>query len=235
MKTVLISGGTSGIGKASVLQLLRDGFNVSTFSRDDSKCKSLEKELARDYEDSRFLVLAADVTDEGSLLSFVRAVAKKFGSIDILINNAGFGYFSECDSFDMGHFKRLIDTNLIGVAMLTNLAVPYMKRKKSGQIINIASMSGKRSYPKGEFYSSTKFAVMGYSDGIRKELEEFGIKVSTICPGLVETNFFGDNYKKMVRKQGKTMMAPEDISRIVSLICRQSKHSDIQDVSVLPF
>lgn len=234
-KTVMISGGTSGMGKAAVEQLLANGFNVATFSKDPEKCTGLSKELKEKHDKSRFLVMSADVSDEKQLIGVVDETLKKFKTIDILINNAGFGYFEDCDKFNLEKFHGMIKTNLVGVALLTKLTVPFMKKKKSGLIINIASMSGKRSYPRGEFYSATKFGVMGYSDGLRKELQAFNIKVSTVCPGVVETDFFTEKWKKKRIEKGEPMMAVEDISRVISLICTQSEHSNIQHVEVLPF
>lgn len=234
-KTVIISGGTSGIGKAGVERLLQDGFNVATFSRDKGKCKDLEIRLQQNWDSERFLITSADVSNENEMHDFVATTLKKFNSIDILVNNAGFGYFEECDKVDMEKFQEMINTNLVGVAVLTKAAVPQMKKQKSGLIINIVSMSGRRSYPKGEFYSATKFGVMGYSDGLRKELEEHNIKVSTICPGVIETDFFTEEWKEKRRSENKPMMKPVDISRIISLICTQSEHSNIQHVELIPF
>lgn len=234
-KTVLISGGTSGIGKAAVMQLLEEGFNVATFSRDELKCMKLQEELIKQFDKENFMVSAADITNEEELKLFVAATQKKFKTIDILINNAGFGYFEKCDKFDIGKFQNMINTNLIGIAQLTKLAVAKMKENKSGLIINIASMSGRRSYPEGEFYSATKYGLMGYSDGLRKELAKHNIKVSTICPGVVDTNFFTTQWKIDRTESGESMMAPGDISRVISMICNQSEHSNIQHIEVLPF
>ena len=238
-KTVLISGGTEGIGKGAVIQLLDDGFNVATFSRSKNKCNSLTKELAAKYNQNRFLVMTGDVTDENSLKKVVNETIKKFNSIDILINNAGIGYFVDCDKVDMNRFQEMIQINIIGVALLTKLVVPYMKKKKSGLILNVSSIAGKMAYSNGEFYSATKFALMGYSEGIRKELKEFGIKVSTLCPGMIKTNFFDEEELKRRKKIGKEklpqMMKIEDIDRIISLICNQSDGCDIQDLTVMPF
>jgi NADP-dependent 3-hydroxy acid dehydrogenase YdfG len=234
-KTVIISGGTSGIGKAMLIRLLNDGFSVATFSRHKKSCEQLEKGLKEKMDADRFMVMNADVADEKQMAKFVKAVAKRFKSVDILINNAGFGYFEDCDKVDMKEYHELIQTNLVGVANLVKHTVPIMKEKGSGLIINIASMSGMRSYPKGSFYSSTKFGVMGYSDGLRKELEEHGIKVSTVCPGVVETNFFTDEWKKRRREENRPMMDVKDVSRLISLICTQSEHSNIQHVEILPF
>ncbi|HID73316.1 TPA: SDR family oxidoreductase [Candidatus Micrarchaeota archaeon] len=235
-RTVLISGGTDGIGKGAALQLLKEGFNVSTFSRDAENCSELQKELGKLYDESRFLVMKGDVADDKDMENAVAGTVAKFGSIDILINNAGFGYFSECDAVDISRFRKMIDTNLVGMALLTKLAVPHMKEKGAGLIINISSMSGKRALMKGEFYSATKFAVMGYSEGLRKELGGWGIKVSTICPGMVRTDFFDKaHYDKQVIDDSTPMLDVDDISRIISLICNQSGHCDIQDLSVMPF
>lgn len=238
-KTVLISGGTSGIGKGAALQLLKDGFNVCTFSNNQKKCESFEKELEKQYDKDRFLILQADVFDEESLKRVVDETIKKFGTIDILINNAGIGYFRDCDAVDMSRFQEMIQTNLVGLALLTKLVVPHMKRQKSGLIINMASISGKKAFANGEFYSATKFGVMGYSEGIRNELKEFGIKVCTMCPGMVKTGFFDKEELERRRKAWKggipKMLEVEDIARIISLICTQAEHCDIQDITIMPF
>ena len=238
-KSVLISGGSSGIGKGAVLQLLADGFNVVTFSRDMARLSALEKEIEKKYSKDKFLVLQADVGKEKDLSLVVNKTIKKFGSIDILINNAGVGYFTDCDKVDINKFQKMLEINLIGVAMLTKLVVPAMKKKKSGLIINISSIAGKKSFVNSEFYSATKFGLMGYSEGIRKELKEYGIKVATLCPGTIKTDFFNGEElkkrKKIWKDKPPQMLEVEDIEKIISLICSQSEHSDIQDLTVMPF
>ena len=238
-KTALISGGTSGIGKATTLQLLKDGFNVCTFSNNQKSCEALDGELKKQYNKGRFLVLQADVVDENNLEKVVDETIKKFKTIGILINNAGIGYFGDCDAADMAKFQKMIQTNLVGLALLTKLAVPHMKKQKSGLIINMASISGKKAFANGEFYSATKFGVMGYSEGIRNELEESGIKVCTICPGMVKTGFFDkeelERRKKAWKGEIPKMLEVEDIARIINLICTQAEHCDIQDITVMPF
>ena len=236
-KTVLISGGTSGIGKAAVIELLKNGFNVSTFSTNKGKCDLLEKEQNKFR--SKLFVQYGDVKQEKDLKRIVDSTLKRFGSIDILINNAGYGYFVESDKVDFKKFEDMLQVNLIGLSRLVSLVVPHMKKKKEGLIINIASTAGKTSYPLGEFYSSTKFAVMGYSEGLRKELKEYGIKVSTICPGMIKTNFFKkeeiERRTKLNDGKSPVMLQVEDISRIIVFICAQSDNCDIQDLAVMPF
>ncbi len=236
-RTVLISGGTSGIGKAAVLELLEKGFNVSTFSTNKENCYLLEKEQ-KNFA-SKLLVQYGDVKQERDLKRIVNSTLKRFGSVDIIINNAGYGYFSESDKVDIKKFEDMVQVNLIGVSRLTSLVVPYMKKKKKGLIINIVSTAGKVSYAQGEFYSATKFGVMGYSEGLRKELKECSIKVSTICPGMIKTNFFKkeelDRRTKLNNGKSPVMLDAQDISRIILFICEQSDNCDIQDLTVLPF
>ncbi len=238
-KTVLISGGTSGIGKGAAAQLLNDGFNVVTFSIDKKKINSLQKELEKKYSQKQFLILQADVNNEKELSIVVKKTLEKFKVIDILINNAGIGYFSDCDTADMSRFQEMLQINVVGLALLTKLVVPHMKQQKEGLIINIASISGKVALVNGEFYSAAKFGVMGYSQGIRNELKDFGIKVATLCPGMIKTGFLDkkelERRKKLLQGKFPQMLAVEDITRIISLVCNQSKHCDIQDLTVMPF
>ncbi|MDP2586176.1 MAG: SDR family oxidoreductase [Candidatus Komeilibacteria bacterium] len=238
-KTALISGGTSGIGRATAKQLLQDGFNVVVFSRDRSKVKKLQLELAEHFLYDRFLVLTGDIVREPSIKIVIAKTLKTFGKINVLFNNAGYGYFTEADKVDIKKFQAMLATNLIGQAILTKHVVPLMKKQKSGSIINLVSISGKRALNNGEFYSATKFGLMGYSEGIRDELKSFGIKVSTVCPGMVKTNFFEEeelNTRIKQLKMGKRpkLLDAEDVARVVGLIANQSAKSDIQDIVIMP-
>jgi len=239
MKVALISGGTKGIGRGIVDQLLSDGMAIATFSRNSSQVSRLQEELAGKYNSDRFLVSNGDVTSEESVAAVVAQVKEKFGQIDVLVNNAGVGYFRDVDAFDLAQFEQMISTNIVGVALLTKHVVPVMKVSKKGLIINVASISGKVAFANGEFYSATKFGVMGYSQAIRAELVPFGIKVSTICPGMIKTDFFDEEELERRKKiwNGKIpqMLEVSDVTRLVSLITNQSKHSDIQDLTIMPF
>jgi len=238
-KIILISGGTYGIGKGTAWRLLHDGHHAAVFSRDRKKVAMFQRELAVAAKDHA-LVLQGDVTDERQVKAMVQKTARRFGTIDILVNNAGFGYFDKADTVDITRFDAMIHTNLIGVTMLTKHVVPYMKKQGSGLIVNVVSISGKKSTaPLGSFYSATKFGVMGYSEGIRNELKEYGIKVCTVCPGMVDTAFFDTKElarrKKLAGGRMPTMLQVGDISSIISFICNQPPHCDIQDVTIMPF
>ena len=238
-KTVLISGGTSGVGKETVLKFLSDGFNVSTFSENKLDVSELEKELNEKFDSEKFLVLKADIREEEEVKKIVNETIDKFGVIDVLFNNAGIGYFDDCDKLDKKEFQKMVEVNLIGVAVLTNFVVPHMKKQKSGTIINMSSIWGKEGRINRGFYSATKFGVMGYSESIRKELKEFGIKVSTICPGMINTNFHDEEEVKRREEEWggepARKLQAEDVARIVTFISQESDWCDIQDLTVLPF
>ena len=239
-KTVLISGGTSGIGKVAVLQLLKEGFAVSTFSSDASKCEALKAELALVAPPVNFSVSVADVRKEEDCLRVVAETVKHFGGLDILVNNAGCGYFPSSDEVVKERFEDMLAVNLVGLTMLTKHVIPHMKKRGSGLIINISSISGKVGFAGSEFYNATKFAVLGYSEGLRLELKPFGVKVSTVCPGEVATNFLTPvevERRMQTRWGGKrpVMLEALDVARIISFISNQSEHSNVQDVLVMPF
>jgi NADP-dependent 3-hydroxy acid dehydrogenase YdfG len=238
-KTVLISGGTKGIGRGMVTRLLEEGYKVATFSRNEKEVNALTKKLGEKYSKRKFLVMQADVTDEESLKKVIKETNLKFKGIDILINNAGIGYYPRGENADMDRFQSMIHTNLFGVALLTMLAIPKLKKSKSGLIVNIASISGKKVFNHGSLYSATKFAVMGYSEGIRNEVAEYGIRVTTVCPGMIKTGFFDkeelERRKKLWGKNKPPMLSVKNVVDTVSFICGQPKTVDIQDLTIMPF
>ena len=238
-KVVLISGGTAGIGKAASLKLLDSGYSVSAFAKNSTSCKILLKEIKGKYSASSFLISRADVTKENDVKKAVGATIKKFGRIDVLINNAGKGYFDDIEHFRKKEYEDLLMLNVVSLALLTKHAVPSMKKHGHGMIINMASISGKESGPEREFYSASKFGVMGFSEGLRKEMSPFGIKVCTVCPGMVKTGFFSQQ-EIARRKRGNKgkmplMLMPEDIAEAIHFIISQPEHSEIRDITIMPF
>lgn len=238
-KNILISGGTSGIGQAIVREMLEHNYYVATFSRSLSNVNNLRGLYADAIKEKRLQVFIANVTDENALVNVIDKILRFWPTIDILVNNAGFGFYTDCDKVNMKKFQDMIDVNVKGVVLLTKLVIPIMKKNRNGHILNIASISGKRSFANGEFYSATKYAIIGYSEGIRNELKDFGIKVATICPGMVKTKFFSaeeiQRRKRLLNGRNPATMQPEDISRIVRFIIEESPNCNIQDVTIVPF
>lgn len=233
-KNILISGGTTGIGRAIVEQLLTEGHKVATFSPEKDEDKALEEAHADLVESGQLLVLKGDVTKEKDVEKIVKKTIEAFGSIEVLINNAGLGYFTSVDMLDIDTFKKMIDVNVVGLTQLTAEVVPYMKKREGQElIINMSSIAGKHSSAESEFYAATKFAVQGLTEGLRKEVVPEDIKVTTVCPGIVNTEL--SQQREDVQQGLRPMLEPADIARVVSFIIQQPVHVDIQDITVVPF
>lgn len=239
-KTILISGGVTGIGAATALKFLEDGWNVSVFSNVAEHNQEFLKLAKSQGLGKNLLVLDADITKEKDLKKVTAETKKKFRTVDVLFNNAGVGYFEEADKLDVKKFEQMMEINVVGMADLTKQVLPIMKKQKAGQIINNASIAGKAGHAKSEFYAATKSAVMRYSEGLRAELEKFGIKVSVIYTSTVKTGFWSKKEFARRKKEnwhGKTpvFLSPYDIAMAVQYIVTQPDHSVVQDITIMPF
>ncbi len=185
--TILITGASSGIGKATAEFFQAKGWNVVATMRNpeaDADLKALD----------RMLVTRLDVTDPASIEAAVSEAIAKFGQIDVLVNNAGYGAYGPLEVFPMDRIRRQFDTNVVGLLEVTKAVLPHFRAQKSGTIVNISSVGGKITMPLGALYHGTKFAVEGISESLHYELEAFGVKVKIIQPGAIETDFAGRSF-----------------------------------------
>jgi NADP-dependent 3-hydroxy acid dehydrogenase YdfG len=178
---VLISGCSSGIGAATAAALVRAGHTVYATAR--------QIETLADLEALGCHPLALDVTSEDSMIAAVKAVEEEHGQIGTLINNAGFAEYGPIEESDLERVRAMFDTNVFGLARLTQLVLPAMRRARSGRIVNIGSMGGRTTFPVGGFYHASKYAVEAISDALRVEVKPLGIDVILVEPGLIRTNF----------------------------------------------
>lgn len=178
---VLISGCSSGIGAATAAALARAGHAVYATAR--------QVETLADLAALGCHPLTLDVTSEDSMIAAVRAVEAEHGRVGTLINNAGFGEYGPIEESDLARVRAMFETNVFGLARLTQLVLPAMRRSRSGRIVNIGSMGGKITFPVGGFYHATKYAVEAISDALRVEVKPFGIDVILVEPGLIRSNF----------------------------------------------
>lgn len=185
--TVLITGASSGIGKVTAQLFQSKGWNVVATMR------SPEKEEELNTLDN-VLVTRLDVTDQASIDAAVAAGMERFGAIDVLVNNAGYGAFGPLEAFPMEGIQRQFDTNVIGLLATTKAVLPHMRAAKAGTIVNISSIGGKMTFPLGTLYHGTKFAVEGISESLHFELEPFGVRVKIIEPGMIKTDFGGRSF-----------------------------------------
>lgn len=187
MKTILITGTSSGIGEATAKHFQANGWNVVATMRTPENAGDLA-----DLENVH--VSRLDVTDPASIAEAVAAGIDRFGKIDVLLNNAGYGAYGALEAFSMDRIRRQFDTNVVGLMEVTKAVLPHMRRNRAGTIINISSIGGQITFPLGTLYHGTKFAVEGLSEALHYELEPLGIRVRIVEPGMIKTNFGGSSF-----------------------------------------
>jgi NAD(P)-dependent dehydrogenase (short-subunit alcohol dehydrogenase family) len=179
----IVTGASSGIGEATARRLQDAGFVVYAGARRVDRMTELADRGVR--------VVALDVTDDDSMRSLVESILAEQGRIDVLVNNAGYGSYGAVEDVPMEEARRQLETNVLGLARMTQLVLPSMRRTRRGRIINISSIGGRMGEPLGAWYHASKFAVEGFSDSLRLELHDFGIEVVIIQPGAINTEWGG--------------------------------------------
>ena len=211
-KTILITGSSTGIGRASVIKFQKEGWNVIATMRTPEKEKEL-KNL------DNVLVSRLDVLDRDSIKTVVKEGIEKFGKIDVLLNNAGYGAFGPLEAFPAEKIRRQFGVNVFGLLDVTKEILPHFRKNRNGIIINISSIGGKMAFPLGTLYHGTKFAVEGISEALHYEMEQIGCKVKIVEPGSINTDFAGRSldfmndeslteYQEIV---GKTLKGVEEL------------------------
>jgi NAD(P)-dependent dehydrogenase (short-subunit alcohol dehydrogenase family) len=199
-KTALVTGASSGIGAATVRRLLRDGVRVYAAARRADRMAALEDAGAK--------VIVLDLTDEASILAAVDRIKAETGELDFLVNNAGYGAYGALEDVPLDEGRRQFEVNVFGLARLCQLALPLMREKGRGAIVNVTSIGGKGGEPFGSWYHATKFAVEGLSDCLRMELTPFGIDVIVVEPGAIRTEWGGIARESLLRVSGRTVYGP---------------------------
>ena len=187
-KVALVTGSSSGIGLETVLALARDGYETFASMRDVSK--GAELEYAAKKENLKIKIIELDVDKEESIISVIKKISTEHGRLDVLVNNAGYGQFGCTEDISLNDFRKQFETNFFSIVRIIQEVSPIMRKQKSGIIVNMSSVVGKIGLPGSSAYISTKFALEGFSECLRYELGQFGIKVMLIEPGVIKTNFF---------------------------------------------
>jgi NAD(P)-dependent dehydrogenase (short-subunit alcohol dehydrogenase family) len=195
-QVALVTGGSSGIGECTVLELLDAGYVVYTAARRVERMQPLA--------DAGAHVFAMDVTDDASMVAGIGRIIDEQGRIDVLVNNAGYGSYGAVEDVPIEEARRQFEVNVFGLARLIQLATPHMRAQRSGRIINISSIGGKFYEPFGGWYHATKFAVEGLSDSLRLELKPFGVDVVIIEPGPIITEWNEIARDSLLERSGST-------------------------------
>ena len=180
-KVILITGASSGIGFDAARRLAGQGHRVYAAAR--------RVELMEPLKADSVEVMRLDVTDDESMSQCVNAILEREGRVDVLVNNAGYGYFGAVENVTMAEARRQLEVNVFGLARLCQLVLPAMRRQGSGRIVNISSIAGKAAFPMGAWYNVTKYSVEALSDALRMEVKPFGIDVVIVEPGPIRTDW----------------------------------------------
>mgnify|MGYP003681880099 CR=1 FL=1 len=235
-KTALITGATSGIGRATAHEFAKHGINLILCGRRQERLDTIEKALSKQ---TNVHTLNFDVRDKKATFNAMESLPEAFKNIDILINNAGNAHgLDPIENGTLEDWDAMIDINVKGLLYVSKAVIPIMTKNKSGHIINIGSSAGKEVYPKGNVYCGSKHAVLAITEGMRIDLNPYGIKVGAINPGLVETEFSqvrfkGDAIADNVYK-GYKALQPEDIADIIYFAITRPPHVNIADLLVFP-
>lgn len=237
MKTALITGATSGIGEATARFLAKHNYKVILCGRREDRLMDLEKELSQFTE---VCTLLFDVRDKNAVLKSIQSLPGHFSTIDVLINNAGNAHgLDPIQTGNLDDWDAMIDINVKGLLYVSKAVIPKMIAKKSGHIINIGSTAAKEVYPSGNVYCATKHAVDALNQGMRMDLNQFGIRVGAIHPGMTETEFSevrfkGDTERAEKVYQGFDALQANDIAEIIHFVISRPYHVNIADLVVMP-
>ena len=190
-KTAIVTGGTKGIGRAIAEALISQGVNVSICARREDEVQSAITKLNQ-IGKGRASGIACNVRDYESVKALFDHTVKNFEGVDILVNNAGVGIFTAVENMNPEDFRAILETNLFAVFYCCHQAIPLMRRRGGGYIINISSLAGANPHPQMAAYNASKFGLNGFSEALMQEVRHDGIKVSYIMPGSVNTEFGGD-------------------------------------------
>ncbi len=237
MKTAFITGATSGIGHATALQLAKNGFRIIACGRRRERLTALKEELGNHNE---IQLLSFDVRDKDAVESAINSLTDDWKQIDLLINNAGNAHgLASIENGSLDDWEAMIDINVKGLLYVSKLIIPGMVERQSGHIINIGSIAGREVYPNGNVYCASKYAVDALNNGMRLDLNKYGIKVSQVAPGLVETEFSlvrfkGNESKAGLVYEGYQALQAEDIADLILFMATRPAHVNLADVLILP-
>jgi len=236
-KTALITGATSGIGKATATKLAENGTNIIITGRRKTLLNELGGKLRSQFN-VEVLELVFDIRDQAEVFKQIKELPDNWKQIDILVNNAGLAAgLNRFQNADIDDWETMIDTNVKGLLYISKAVIPLMIKKGNGHIVNISSTAGKEVYLKGNVYCATKHAVDAINKAMRIDLLEEGIKVTSVNPGMVETEFSlvrfkGDREKAAMPYKGIKPLSGEDVADVIWFVLNRPDHVNINEIIV---
>ncbi|HKP35344.1 MAG TPA: SDR family oxidoreductase [Pyrinomonadaceae bacterium] len=227
-KIAIVTGGTKGIGRAIAEALIEEGISVCISARNQNEIDEAVSRMNQGA--SRAIGFRCDVRDYDQVKELVNHTVKELGGLDILINNAGIGVFETVAGTSPEDFRAVLETNLFGVFYCCHEAIPAMKKRGGGYIINISSLAGANPHPRMAAYNASKFGLNGFSEALMQEIRHDNIKVSYIMPGSVNTEFGGDSPSD----EKSWQLTPRDIARVVIDLLNHDERSLPSRVEIRP-
>ncbi|MEI7906484.1 MAG: SDR family NAD(P)-dependent oxidoreductase [Bacteroidota bacterium] len=224
--TAIVTGASKGIGKAIALTLSTHGVNVVLAARSADMLAGIQKEISVSGGNS--IAIATDVTSESSVQNLINETIVKFGTVDILINNAGVGKFSNVVDMKTEEYDRMMDVNLKGVFLCSRAVLPAMIKQQKGEIINIASLAGKNSFAGGSVYSASKWGLIGFARSLMLEVRDHNIRVVTISPGSVNTHFADKETNE------PQIIQPQDVADTVLFALNMPSRVNVSEIDIRP-
>jgi len=237
MKTALITGATSGIGRATARLLAKNNYNLIICGRREDRLAELQDEFSAL---TKVHTLNFDVRNKKAVGQSIKSIPTDFAKIDILVNNAGNAHgLDPIENGDTDDWDAMIDINIKGLLYVSKYIIPGMVERRSGHIINIGSIAGKETYTNGNVYCATKHAVDAINQGMRMDLNQYGIRVGAINPGMVDTEFSevrfkGDTERATSVYKGFEPLKAEDIADVIHFVVSRPYHVNIADLLILP-
>lgn len=238
-KIVLITGATSGIGLACAHLFAQHNFKLIITGRRNERLISVKKALETTHQ-AEVVTLCFDVRNEQDVNLHLSSLTEEWRNIDVLINNAGLAAGrATIDEGSLEDWEQMIDTNVKGLLYVSRMVIPIMKERQSGHIINLGSIAGKEAYQGGNVYCATKFAVDAITKTMRIDLLPYKIRVTSVCPGAVETEFSlvrfkGDQEKADAVYTGFTPLSPDDVADTIWFAASRPAHVNLNDIVIMP-
>ncbi|MEH6954950.1 SDR family oxidoreductase [Neobacillus drentensis] len=226
----IVTGGSRGTGKEIAVKLAESGMKLTIVGSSTQVSETAEELKKMGYDN--VLPVQADVSKEEDMKAVVKKTLEAYGSIDLLVNNAGLGFFKLTEEVSLEEWKKVFEVNVQGVFLATKAVLPHMKDQKSGTIINISSDVARYTIPNGAAYTATKYAVQGFSGSVAQEVREYGIRVGTINPGMVDT-YFAESTQGLPEKEDWLKVG--DIANAVVYMASAPKHMIIDEIVIHPF
>ncbi len=227
-KVAIVTGASRGIGKAISILLAQSGSRVVLAARSEPQLKSVSEGISS--QNGEALVIPTDLTVDEEMERLVQQTLKEWGSVDVLINNAGFGKVAPVVKAKVSDWDETFRVNLRAPMFLSKLVLPTMMERGEGSIINISSVSGKSGQANGSAYSASKFGLLGFTQSLYEEVREYGIRVAAICPGFVDTPMI----PQMRRLDRSKMIRPEDIAQTVLFVLTSPPTACPVEITVRP-